>query len=117
MSNQFRKLTKDAKKMIKRLDSDRGLTIRRNFDLNTSVYSRKNDREPLAVFSAKGDYSVSVLKLTLWILLAASATAAVLLAVKSVADRLRMRKLRRGLNGCGCGDYCCDETGEDDIPF
>lgn len=109
---QLKKLTKDAKRMIKRINLDRGMTVRKSFDVNTAVYADKHEKYPLVTFNARGDYSFPVLKVVLIFLAAVSVAAVLALTLQSVADRIRERKYRRMLRESGN-----DQDDGYEIPF
>ena len=95
MSKQLKKLKKDAKKLMKRLESCKGLTIRSSFDSSASIVRKGHESAPLFTLSAKGDYSIPVIRLILILLGISAAVTAVTLTVKTIAENLRERKRRR----------------------
>lgn len=95
MSKELKRLKKDAKKLLKQIDSGKGLTLSTTFDSNFSIHKKGRGSTPLVTIGAKGDYSFSVLKLFLVILSAATAISASVMLLRALSDRLREKRIRR----------------------
>ena len=95
MSKQLKILKKDAKKLVKHIESYKGLTLKSSFDTSTSIVKKGHENSPLFTLSAKGDYAIPLLKLILILVGIGAAVTAVTMAVRSLAENIRERKLRR----------------------
>lgn len=95
MSKEFKRLRKNAKRLAKRIDSGKGLTLSTSFDSNFSIHKKGRGSAPLVTIGARGDYSFSVLKLFLVLLSASTAIAASVMLLRALADRLHEKRIRR----------------------
>ncbi len=95
MSKELKRLRKDAKKLAKRINSDKRLTLSTSFDSNFSLHKKGRDSAPLVTVSAKGDYSFSILKLFLTLLAAGTAVGVSVLLLRDLADKLHEKRIRR----------------------
>lgn len=96
MNKQVKKLTKELRKLTKRLDPTDGLTLRTSYDTRLSLHRNSRDQNPLLTFGSKGEYSIPVIKLIFIILLAVSGISLIALMVSRVRETLAKRRARRG---------------------
>ncbi|MCI8388131.1 MAG: hypothetical protein HFE63_06650 [Clostridiales bacterium] len=94
MSKPLKNLKKDIKKCSKHLNSDKGLTVKKTFDVTTSFYGHGKENKPYMTIGAKGDFKISVLKLVLIIIGVISAVSLVLLGIKGLISKCRSKKYR-----------------------
>ncbi len=95
MTKQLKKIKKNIKKFVKCLDPKGGLVVNAKFDTNVSVSKKGHESTPMMSIGSKGDYSISVLKLTLIFIGAISFMSGLVLLIGKVRETLRMMKLRR----------------------
>ncbi|MBQ8510216.1 MAG: hypothetical protein IJ493_09955 [Clostridia bacterium] len=112
MAKKYAKhFAKDMKKLSKQLYSEKGLMLKRTYDITTSVYGHGKEKKPYVTINAKADYKISVVKLIVILMCVFSTLALVALCVKGVVDHCRPKKRVR--------DYDSDFDWEDEeeIPF
>lgn len=95
MNKQVKKLTKELRKLSKKLDPTDGLTLRTSYDTRVSLHKNSRDQNPLLTFGSKGEYSIPVIKLILIILLAVSGISLIVMMVSRVRDTIAKRRARR----------------------
>ena len=91
MDKNLRQVRKNIKRIGDRLNSERGLMVRRSVDVTTSVYSHGKENKPWFTMSRKGDYKISVLKLALIGTGVVLAAAGLISILRRAAERLKRR--------------------------
>lgn len=97
MTKQLKKFSKDVKKLLKRIESCKGLTLKSSFDTSASIVKKGRENSPYVTINAKGDYSISLVKLLLIVIGVSAAVTSIVLAIKSVVESIRKRKRKREL--------------------
>ena len=92
MANQYKHLVKEVKRLSKRLDSDKGLTVKKTFDITTSLYNHGHENKPLVTVRANGDVKISVVKLLLVILFVASVASVALVIARGIRNGRRIKR-------------------------
>ena len=114
MSKKYAKqLAKDMKKLSKQLYSDKGLMLKKTYDVTTSVYGHGKESKPYITVNAKADYKISIVKLIVILMCIASTLTLIALCIRGLFEHCRPKKCRHA-------DYDLDESDyiEDDaIPF
>ena len=92
MANQYKHLVKEVKRLAKQFDSDKGPTIKKTFDITTSLYNHGRENKPLVTVRANGDVKISVVKLLLVIVVVASVVSAALVILRGIKNDRRVKR-------------------------
>lgn len=92
MANQYKHLVKEVKRLSKLLDSDKGPTIKKTFDITTSLYNHGHENKPLVTVRANGDVKISVIKLLLVLVVVASVVSAALVILRGIKNGRRVKR-------------------------
>lgn len=92
MANQYKHLVKEVKRLSKQFDSDKGPTIKKTFDITTSLYNHGHENKPLVTIRANGDFKISVIKLLLVILFVASVASVALVIARGIRNGRRIKR-------------------------
>lgn len=98
MTKELKKIKKSITKFLKCLDPKGGPVINAKFDTTISVSKKGRESTPLMSIGSKGDYSVSIFKLTLIFVGAISFISGLILLIGKVAKTLGEMKLSREIN-------------------
>jgi hypothetical protein len=94
MSKRFASFQRDLKRLSKQLNSEKGLMLKKTFDTTASLYGKGKENKPYVTLNVKGDFKISILKLTVILIFILSTLALIMFCIRNFIWHYSIKKAR-----------------------